>query len=197
MTPRLIMRVASAPLIIALAFTAGLTVQATLSNAAETGAPPAPASGSDKPAVTTPSAMMQRVEQRIVDLHARLKITAAQEPQWQQFANVMRENAQKMDQSAAQRADKFGSLNAVDNMKSYADMAVEHGQNVQRLAEAFASLYNAMSPDQKKLADEVFRARAAQWQQRHQGQWRVYRGNPGSEAEMLNRQELQRLGVSH
>jgi len=190
---RMITRVASAPLIIALAFTVSLTVRTTLAHAADAGAPPAPAS-----AVKAPSGMMQRVEQRIAQLHAQLKITAAQEAQWQQFANVMRENAQKMDQSAAQRADKFGSLNAADNMKSYADMAVEHGRNVQRLAETFESLYNAMSPDQKKLADEVFRARAAQWQQRRQGRVHVYHSaNSDYEAEMLNQQEVQSLSVSH
>lgn len=193
MNSRMITRVASAPLIIALAFTASLTIRTTLANAADAGAPPAPAS-----AVKAPSAMMQRVEQRIAQLHAQLKITAAQEAQWHPFADVMHENAQKMDQSAAQRADKFGSLNAVDNLKSYADLAVEHGRNVQRLAETFESLYNAMSLDQKKLADEVFRARAAQWQQRRQGRAHVYHSAKlDYEAEMLNHQELQNLGVSH
>lgn len=65
------------------------------------------------------------------------------------------------------RAAKFQSLNAAENMKSYADMAVEHSQNVQRLAAAFESVYNVMSLDQKKLADAVFRERAEQRQQRH------------------------------
>jgi hypothetical protein len=113
--------------------------------------------------------MMARVEQRIATLHAQLQITAAEEPQWQEFARVMRANAQKMEESASKRAAKFQSLSAVENIKSYADMAVEHGQNVQRLAVAFESVYNVMSPDQKKMADTVFRERAEQRQRRHRG----------------------------
>jgi hypothetical protein len=113
--------------------------------------------------------MMARVEQRITTLHGQLQITAAEEPQWQQFAQVMRENAQKMEQAATGRAEKFRSLNATENMKSYAEIAVEHGQNVQRLAVAFEGVYNVMSPEQKKVADEVFRNRAEQRRQRHGG----------------------------
>jgi hypothetical protein len=108
---------------------------------------------------------MARVEQRIATLHAQPQITAAEEPQWQEFAKVMRANAQKMEENASKRAAKFQSLNAVENMKSYADMAVEHGQNVQRLAAAFEIVYNVMSLDQRKLADTVFRERAEQRQQ--------------------------------
>ena len=117
---------------------------------------------------TTPAtgAMMARVEQRIAALHTQLQITAFEEAQWQQFATVMRENAQKMEQNAAKRAETFGSLNAVENMRSYAEMAAEHGQNMQRLATAFASIYDAMPPEQKKIADAVFQNRAMRRQQR-------------------------------
>jgi hypothetical protein len=113
--------------------------------------------------------MMVRVEQRVAILRAQLKITATEEAQWQQFATVMRDNAQKMDQAAAERAKMFRSLNAVENLKSYGAMAVDHGQNVQKLVQAFETLYNIMPPEQKKLADEVFRSREEQRQQRRRG----------------------------
>ena len=35
----------------------------------------------------------QRVEEHIKELRAQLQITPAEQPQWEQFANVMRENA--------------------------------------------------------------------------------------------------------
>src|SRR5579872_2083955 len=42
---------------------------------------------------TTGQSMQQVVDQRIAELHAKLHITKEQEPQWQQFTQVMRDNA--------------------------------------------------------------------------------------------------------
>ena len=165
MKPRLMTRIAPGLLVATLAFPAAVEFQTPLASAAETGAA---APGNGRPGAPAVDPMMARVEQRIATLHTQLRITAAEEPQWQQFAKVMQENAQKMEQNAAARAEKFRSLNAVENMKSYAEIAVEHGQNVQRLAAAFESLYDLMPPEQKKIADEVFRRRAEERQQRHQ-----------------------------
>ena len=142
---------------------------ATLASPAATALHAAPAGAAETASAPAADAMMARVEQRIATLHAQLQITAAEEPQWQQFAVVMRENAQKMEQNAAKRAETFRSLNAVENMKSYAEMAAEHGQNMQRLATVFESVYNVLSPAQKKIADEVFQNRAMRRQQRHRG----------------------------
>ena len=167
MKPKLMTRVRPALLAAAMAIPAAIALQATCATAAETGA--AASGAAAEPSAPAAGPMMSRVEQRIATLRAELQITAAEEPQWQEFAKVMRANAQKMEENASKRATKFQSLNAVENMKSYADMAVEHGQNVQRLAAVFESVYNVMSPDQRKLADTVFRARAKQRQQHHRG----------------------------
>ena len=171
MKPRLMTRVAPALLAATLAFPAAISSQTIPASAAETrAAAPGATTDNGKPAVGGPaSPMMSRVEQRITTLHAQLKITAAEEPQWQQFAAVMRDNAQKMDQGAAERARNFHSFSAVENMKSYGQMAVEHGQNVQKLGQAFEILYNMMPPEQKKLTDEVFRNREEERQQRRRG----------------------------
>ena len=40
----------------------------------------------------------ERVERRITELRAQLRITPAEQQQWDQFAGVMRENARDMDQ---------------------------------------------------------------------------------------------------
>ena len=42
---------------------------------------------------------MVRTEQRLADLHSKLQITPAQEPQWQKFAQAMRDNGRKMDET--------------------------------------------------------------------------------------------------
>lgn len=120
-------------------------------------APPAPAAN---PAAT------DAVNKRITQLHAALQITADEEPQWQHFADTMRDNAKKMDQDYKDRAAKFANLSALENMQSYAQIAQEHAEDVQRLVTAFEPLYTAMPDAQKKIADQVFRNTAA----KHTGQ---------------------------
>jgi protein CpxP len=112
----------------------------------------------------------ERVEHRINELHAQLRITPAEQQQWDQFANVMRNNAREMDRIFTQRAQQLGAMNAVQNMESYEQLAEAHAQHVQKLAAAFRGLYDAMPEQQKQLADQVFHANAEQNAQRsHRG----------------------------
>jgi protein CpxP len=108
------------------------------------------------------------VERRITDLHGRLHITSQQSQQWDQFAQVMRENAREMDRIYQQRADKLGSMTAVDNMQSYAQIEQQRAQDAQKLVPAFQTLYSSLSDQQKKTADEMFRNFAADARARHQ-----------------------------
>jgi periplasmic protein CpxP/Spy len=107
----------------------------------------------------------ERVEHRITELHAQLRITPAERQQWDQFVEVMRENARDMDQAFIQRAQQFPSMNALQNMQSYEQLAEAHARHLQKLVPAFENLYNAMPDQQKRLADQVFRANAEQHQQ--------------------------------
>jgi periplasmic protein CpxP/Spy len=102
----------------------------------------------------------ERVERRIKELHGQLQITPAEEPQWNEFAQAMRENARDMDQAFVQRAQQFPTMNAVQNMRSYEQLSEEHAQRVQKLVPAFQKLYDAMPDAQKRVADQVFRANA-------------------------------------
>ncbi len=77
----------------------------------------------------------------------------------------MRENARDMDQVLIQRAQQFQSMNALQNMQSYEQLAEAHTRHLQKLVPAFENLYNAMPDQQKRLADQVFRANAEQRQQ--------------------------------
>jgi protein CpxP len=107
----------------------------------------------------------ERVEHRINELHAQLRITPAERPQWDKFAEVMRENARDMDQAFIQRSQQFQSMNALQNMQSYQQIADAHAQHLQKLVPAFEDLYNAMPEQQKRIADQVFRENAEQRQQ--------------------------------
>jgi periplasmic protein CpxP/Spy len=109
-----------------------------------------------------------RTEQRIATLHSQLKITPAQETQWQQFADVMRQNGETMGNLYRQRmADK--NLSALDDMKQYTQIAQAHADGMTKLVSAFEPLYNSFSADQKKLADETFRQRGGKEHGGHKG----------------------------
>ncbi len=97
------------------------------------------------------------IEQRIADLHAKLKITPEQQPQWDQFAQVMRDNAHDMEGTFKARIKAMPSMTATQNMKSYAELAASHARNVEKLVPVFQALYDTMSEDQKRAADEIFR----------------------------------------
>ena len=112
----------------------------------------------------------ERVERRITELRAQLRITPAEQQQWDQFAGVMRENARDMDQIFIQRAQQLGSMTALQNMQSYEQLADAHAQHLQKLVAAFQSLYEAMPDQQKQLADQVFHVNAElRAQQPHRG----------------------------
>jgi protein CpxP len=112
--------------------------------------------------------MQSLVERRITDLHGKLHITSQQSQPWDQFAQVMRDNAREMDEVYKQRAEKLGSMSAVDNMQSYAQIEQQRAQDVQKLVPAFQSLYTSLSDQQKKTADQIFRNYAANTHARHQ-----------------------------
>lgn len=107
----------------------------------------------------------QRVEQRISDMYATLKITKGQEAEWNKFAQVMLDNAQAVDQLASKHEANQETASAEQVLKNYSEFAELHAKNVQRLVPAFDRLYAQLTPDQKKMADEMFRARAEEHEQ--------------------------------
>jgi periplasmic protein CpxP/Spy len=147
----------------------GLTAMAAV--AAPQGAKD-PITSPGSPTATAPvtaQSMAAKVDQRIKELHAKLQITPAQEPEWQKFAQTMRANAQQMDQAFETRLDQMQSMNALDNMKSYAQISQEHAQDVQALLPPFEALYASMSESQKHTADQVFRQDANRGAQAQRG----------------------------
>ena len=62
-----------------------------------------------------------------------------------------------MDQAFEARVDQMQSMNAMDNMRSYAQLSQQHAQDVQALLPPFEALYGSISETQKRMADQVFR----------------------------------------
>jgi len=98
----------------------------------------------------------ERVEVRIKELHAKLKITPAQEGLWDNVTKTMRDNAITMEALIKARSEGAGTKNAVDDLKSYSAIAEAHADGLKKFIPAFEPLYASMSESQKKDADTLF-----------------------------------------
>jgi protein CpxP len=150
-------RKAAVPLMLSLAMFAGAAV------AQQAPTPVSSASPSTAPSAAKSHAQRRAdaVEQRISDMHMQLKITDAQSSQWDAYAQTMRDNATKASTAFHDRAQKMSAMNADDVMKSYAQLAQMHADDMQKLSSAWSALYAVLSPDQKQAADDLFHNRAA------------------------------------
>jgi hypothetical protein len=115
---------------------------------------PAPAASSETTSSSPAMPADAQVTRRIAELKKRLGITRAEMPQFDAFANVMRENAQQMDMVLQKRSQVL-SMNAVEDLKSYAELTEAHAQALQRMVPAFQALYASLSPAQQHRADTL------------------------------------------
>ena len=108
-------------------------------------------------AVAAKPSAEDRVEARITQLHTLIDITPAQESQWGKVAEVMRDNTKTLDALSKMRSEHTKTMTAVEDMKSYGEIAAAHVDGINKLIPVFEVLYDSMSDAQKKEADEAFR----------------------------------------
>jgi hypothetical protein len=146
-----------------------LAVSGDLSRAASAKSPaareilaqaPSPEAMTASSATSEEKASSNQVEAHIKDLHKKLHITAAQDPQWNDLAQVMRDNAKAMVDLQERRAAATQSMSAVDVVKSYGSVIEAHAAGMKKFIPAFEALYNSMSDAQKQTADALFQSRA-------------------------------------
>ena len=114
---------------------------------------------SQKPpaAAAATSSKPETIEQRIETLKTALKITPEQQTKWNAVAQAMRDNASHMEKLVAdKRKVAPEKTTAVDDLKTYQDFAQAHLDGIKHMSSSFKSLYDSMTPDQKKNADQVF-----------------------------------------
>ena len=99
--------------------------------------------------------MARHIEGRIAFLKAELKITDAQLPQWNAFAQAMRDNAAAMPGmgSGMGMMNQSGAL--PDRLAAREKMLSARLEGLRKLKAAADPLYAALSADQKKTADEL------------------------------------------
>jgi len=125
------------------------------SPARSAGAPPSP-DASTTAMMKSDAKRDTKVETHIKDLHAKLKITPAEESQWAAVVQTMRDNANELDKAIDKRKAIVNNATAIDDLNAYGDIAQAHADGVKKLSTAFSPLYASMSDDQKKVADELF-----------------------------------------
>jgi protein CpxP len=95
------------------------------------------------------------VDGRVAFLKTELKITPAQEVQWQQVATAMRDNAKAMDQAITAARQDRGSMDAVQRIELREQFAKVRADNDARLLTAFKPLYASLSPEQQQMANQL------------------------------------------
>ena len=137
---------------------AGLPIAARADGAANLAVPQGQAvAPQNNTGAATAETKGETVEHRITVLHVALKITPAQEKQWNAVAQAMRENAATMDKLvASKRTTPPQSMTAVDDLKTYQQVAQAHVDGLKNLIASFDTLYDAMPTAQQKIADGIF-----------------------------------------
>ena len=93
----------------------------------------------------------------IATLHAKLRITPAQEPLWRPLAAAMWNSVVALDRVYAERGRQYDHMSAVDDLRSYSQVQQTNADNVKSLIGPFEQLYASFSPAQKRRADAALR----------------------------------------
>lgn len=103
----------------------------------------------------------QFIEGRIAFLKTELKLTAQQQPLFDKLADEMRTGAKAMQERHAQRQQASAttppaSASALEKLERRSAMMKEMTAAQDRYLAAFRPLYQSLSDEQKKTADQLF-----------------------------------------
>jgi hypothetical protein len=107
----------------------------------------------------------ERIEARLAYEKTALKITEAQQPQWDAYANFARKSAQEMEQRfKSMRSDKQGHAKhqwptAIERLERAQSFLAGAVTRLNDLLAVEKPLYAALSPEQRKVADVVLNPR--------------------------------------
>lgn len=100
--------------------------------------------------------MSSRIETEIARLKGDLKITDAQAPYWNRFADALRQLAKSMDEMHQQRMTMASTTPTLPDRFAGLERALLGYLNAVRATEeAVPPLYNALSDEQRKIADTI------------------------------------------
>jgi hypothetical protein len=100
------------------------------------------------------------VEGRLAYLKTELKITEAQMPQWNAFADAFRASGQKMAQHCAMMKEHGGAMMSADlpeRLNMMEQHMTMHLDSLRAIKAAVQPLYAVLSDEQKKTANEIMK----------------------------------------
>jgi LTXXQ motif family protein len=99
---------------------------------------------------------VERIEGRLAFIKAELKISDAQTPQWNAFADAMRSNAAAMAEMRNTMMSQQNAAGTLPDRLALEDKAVTaHLAALKKTAEAVGQLYKVLNDEQKKTADSI------------------------------------------
>ena len=107
----------------------------------------------------------ERTEARLAYLKTALKITDAQQPQWDAFADMLRKQAREADQrvqalrTEAAGREKGAQPTAIERMERGQARLAAASARLNETLSAAKPLYAALSAEQQKIADELLTPR--------------------------------------
>ena len=119
-----------------------------------------PSAQAQAPAGQKPAAAQEAdnpVGAQLAEIKKRLNITAAQQPQFEKFADIVKQNAHTME-ALMQKAQQGSQQNAVEGLRIAASFAQTEADNLKRLVPVLETLYASLSEQQKRTADQLFSA---------------------------------------
>jgi periplasmic protein CpxP/Spy len=107
----------------------------------------------------------ERIEARLAYIRTALKITDAQQAQWDSFANVLRKHARDMDQRIQQRVAQHHQpgaqrperpqFSAIERLERQQQRLAQRSARLNEVIAAAKPLYASFSPEQKQIADQM------------------------------------------
>ena len=103
--------------------------------------------------------LFRHIDGQIAFYKAELKITDAQSPQWNAFADALRGSATRLHQTMAHGTDAKEVVTAPERMQRRVTMLTAQLDAAQTVLAAANPLYAVLTDEQKKVADELMTER--------------------------------------
>ncbi len=100
------------------------------------------------------------IDGQLAYIKAELKLTPAQEAQWNVFASVFRDDKERQAQACRRAQEQNRQMMAAslpDSLRLKAQHLSDQIESLRRLEAAVQPFYESLTRDQKKVADEIMK----------------------------------------
>jgi hypothetical protein len=117
---------------------------------------PEEVTSADGPVAPGQHQVEDHIEGHIAFLKAELKITPAQEADWDKVTDAMRTDVSEFHDASRKYMNRKTEPTALESLTERTEFAELRAQGERRFLEVFKPLYSSLSASQKQSADELF-----------------------------------------